>query len=191
MAADDCGPTSHGNPDVPTAALTDLMAQARRIRDDHFGRTLTYSPKVFIPLTRLCRDVCHYCTFAQVPNRVTSPFMALEDVLQVARDGEAAGCTEALLTLGEKPELRYRVARDWLHARGYQTTIDYVVAACKAIVEQTSLVPHVNAGNLTRSQLRRLRPVMGSVGLMLESGATALIASGYPHFDFPVKDPWR
>lgn len=174
-----------------TEDLPALLEQARWVRDEHFGRTLTYSPKVFIPLTQLCRDVCHYCTFAQVPSRLSAPFMTLDEVVDVARNGEGAGCSEALLTLGEKPELRYRVARDWLSERGYATTVDYVVAACDAIVRETSLVPHVNAGNLTRGELQRLRPVMASFGLMLESGATALLGRDGPHFGSPDKTPWR
>ena len=190
-APSDTAMGDYGPVPTPSSGVADLQSRARLIRDGQFGHTLTYSPKVFIPLTKLCRDVCHYCTFAQVPSRLSAPFMRLDEVIEVARSGEAAGCTEALLTLGEKPELRYRAARDWLRSEGYETTVDYVVAACEAIVSNTGLVPHVNAGNLTYSELRRLRPVMGSFGLMLESGASELLAREGPHFGSPDKTPWR
>ena len=164
---------------------------ARERRDSSFGRVITYSPKVFIPLTQLCRDVCHYCTFAQSPSRLAAPYMTLDEVLAVAREGQAAGCTEALLTLGEKPELRYKAARVWLAENGYSSTVDYVTAACKAIVAETTLIPHVNAGTLSRAELAQLRPVMGSFGLMLESGSPALLARDGAHFGSPDKKPWR
>ena len=168
-----------------------LVGQARDRRDHYFGRVITYSPKVFIPLTQLCRDVCHYCTFAQPPSRLAAAYMSLDEVLAVARAGEAAGCTEALLTLGEKPELRYKAARTWLKEQGYSSTIDYVIAACEVILKETTLIPHVNAGTLTRRELARLRPVMGSFGLMLESGSPALLARDGAHFGSPDKRPWR
>lgn len=164
---------------------------ARERRDSSFGRVITYSPKVFIPLTQLCRDVCHYCTFAQPPSRLAAAYMTLDEVLAVAKQGQAAGCTEALLTLGEKPELRYKSARVWLADNGYSSTVDYVIAACKAIVAETTLIPHVNAGTLSRAELAKLRPFMGSFGLMLESGSSALLARDGAHFGSPDKSPWR
>lgn len=173
------------------AELEAIMGEARERRDRSFGRVLTYSPKVFIPLTQLCRDVCHYCTFAKSPSRLSAAFMTLDEVLAVAREGEAAGCTEALLTLGEKPELRYKAAREWLAEHGYATTVDYVIAACKVIVEETGLIPHVNAGTVSSVELARLRPFMGSFGLMLESGSPALLARDGAHFGSPDKTPWR
>ena len=174
-----------------TTELAAMISHARELRDDSFGRVITYSPKVFIPLTQLCRDVCHYCTFAQPPSRLKAAYMTLDEVLAVAREGQAAGCTEALLTLGEKPELRYKAAREWLKENGYSSTVEYVVAACKLIIKETTLIPHVNAGTLSRIELAQLRPVMGSFGLMLESGSPSLLARDGAHFGSPDKNPWR
>jgi len=180
-----------GFPVAPDTPLEDLQSQARRLRDKAFGGLVTYSPKVFIPLTQLCRDVCHYCTFAQSPRQLESPFLTPEAVLEIARAGEQAGCREALLTLGEKPERRYRVAREWLSERGYASTIEYVVAICELLLAETRLLPHVNAGTLTRGEIARLRPVMASMGLMLESGSPDLLAKDRPHYGSPDKAPWR
>src|SRR5215218_1952024 len=125
--------------------LDELMAEAREVRERSRGPLVTYSPKVFIPLTKLCRDVCHYCTFARPPRRGERAFMSIDEVLAVARAGERAGCTEALFTLGDKPELRYRAARDELAALGFASTIDYLAHCASAVLEQTSLLPHCNA----------------------------------------------
>jgi FO synthase len=141
------------------------FAQARRAN----GYVVTYSPKVFIPLTKLCRDRCGYCTFAQAPAHVVAPYMSLDEVMAVAQAGLAAGCTEALFTLGERPELRYDEAARWLAARGYQSTVDYVASAAQMVLESTGLLPHVNAGALYRHELEQLRAVSASQGMMLES----------------------
>src|SRR6478609_6160663 len=130
----------------PRAPLHELMAAARKVRDDERGRLVTYSPKVFVPLTKLCRDVCHYCTFARPPRRGERAYMTIDEVLEVARAGERAGCREALFTLGDKPELRYRAARDELAELGYESTLDYLAAAAAAVLEETSLLPHLNPG---------------------------------------------
>ena len=173
---------------LPLGELCQLASEkANRYYDD----VLTYSPKVFIPLTRLCRDVCHYCTFAKTPKRVAAPFMSLDEVRNVAVAGEAAGCSEALLTLGEKPEMRYKAAQDWLAQRGYASTVDYIEAACRVILSETSLLPHVNAGTLSFGELKKLRPVMASMGIMLESGSSRLMLRGNAHFGSPDKTPWR
>lgn len=172
--------------DLPTETL---LAHAAAMRDGAFGHRITYSRKVFVPLTELCRDVCHYCTFAKAPRRVAAPFMTVEQVLAVVRQGQAAGCNEVLLTLGEKPELRYAVARDWLAAQGYASTIDYVRAVCEVILGETGLLPHVNAGTMTREELAALREVAPSMGLMLESGSERLCQRGQPHFGSPDKQP--
>src|SRR5216110_3139731 len=128
------------------APLDELMAAARAVREVERGRLVTYSPKVFIPLTKLCRDVCHYCTFARPPRRGERAYMTIDEVLEVARAGEAAGCREALFTLGDKPELRYRAARDELASLGFASTREYLVAAARAVFEETSLLPHLNPG---------------------------------------------
>lgn len=172
--------------DLPTEAL---LAGAAAARDRAFGHRISYSRKVFVPLTELCRDVCHYCTFAKVPRRLAAPFMTMEQVLAVVRQGQATGCNEVLLTLGEKPELRYAIARDWLAENGYASTIDYVRAVCERILAETGLLPHVNAGTMTRGELASLREVAPSMGLMLESGSERLCQRGQPHFGSPDKQP--
>src|SRR5207248_11492441 len=121
--------------------LEDLCAEARALRDEGHGRLVTYSPKVFIPLTKLCRDVCHYCTFARPPRRGERAYMALDEVLSIARAGAAAGCHEALFTLGDKPELRYRAAREELARLGCETTLEYLARACRRVLEETGLLP--------------------------------------------------
>src|SRR6185437_11001007 len=147
--------------------LDELCAEARALRNQGHGRLVTYSPKVFIPLTKLCRDVCHYCTFAHPPRRGERAYMSIEEVLAVARAGAAAGCREALFTLGDKPELRYRVAREELEALGFATTIEYLARCASLVLEETGLLPHVNPGVLTRGDARALRAVSVSQGLMV------------------------
>jgi FO synthase len=169
--------------------LPALVEAAGAIRDAAFGSVVTYSRKVFIPLTHLCRDVCHYCTFATTPRRIEHAYMPLERVLEIAREGAAAGCREALFTLGEKPELRYRAAREWLEAHGYDTTLDYLEAAARAVFEETGLIPHLNPGTMTPEELERLRSVSGSMGIMLESTSARLCDKGMPHYGSPDKEP--
>jgi FO synthase len=168
------------------ADLDDLLAEARARRREAL---VTYSPKVFIPLTKLCRDVCGYCTFARPPRRGERAFMTIDEVLGVARAGAAAGCREALFTLGDKPELRYKVARDELRALGCETTVEYLARAARIVLEETGLLPHLNPGVLTREDLLLLRPVSASMGLMLESASRRLLARGGPHWASPDKDP--
>src|SRR5581483_2580108 len=138
------------------------MASARATRERVRGRLVTYSPKVFVPLTQLCRDVCHYCTFARPPRKGERAYMTIDEVLEVARAGEAAGCREALFTLGDKPELRYRAAREELAALGFGSTIDYLAHCAGAVLAETSLLPHANPGVLTREHVTTLRPVTAS-----------------------------
>ena len=147
----------------------DLFALARARRDAAFGSVVTYSPKVFIPLTMLCRDKCGYCTFAQPPARLDTPYLEPDDVLAIARQGAELGCHEALFTLGEKPELRYPVARDWLNRHGYDSTVHYVAAMAQLVLDETGLLPHGNTGAMNRDELALLRPVTPSQGMMLES----------------------
>ena len=142
-----------------------------------------------MPLTKLCRDVCHYCTFAHPPRRGERAFMTMDEVLEVARAGAAAGCREVLFTLGDKPELRYRAARDELAALGAETTIDYLERSARAVLEETGLLPHLNPGVLTAADYARLRPVSASMGLMLESTSERLARRGGPHFGSPDKSP--
>lgn len=172
-----------------TTDLERLMSEASRLRDAGFGKTLTYSRKVFIPLTQLCRDVCHYCTFAKTPKNLTTPYLTLEEVLDIAREGKKTGCKEALFTLGERPEERYEAARSWLADNGYKSTLDYVRAAAKAVFEETGLIPHLNPGCLTTDEILELRPYAGSMGTMLESASPRLCEKGMPHFGSPDKTP--
>src|SRR3954449_2963858 len=169
--------------------LEDLCAEARALRDEGHGCVVTYSPKVFIPLTKLCRDVCHYCTFARPPRRGERAYLTVDEVLAIARAGAASGCREALFTLGDKPELRYRAARDELAALGHTTTLEYVRRAAAAVLDETGLLPHLNPGVLTRDDVRALRPVSASMGLMLETTSERLSARGGPHFGSPDKAP--
>lgn len=166
-----------------------LLAAAAARRDAHHGRLISYSRKVFIPLTQLCRDVCHYCTFAHPPRRGERAYMTPDQVLAVAEAGARAGCNEALFTLGDKPELRYRVAREELAALGHATTLDYLREMALLVFEQTGLLPHLNAGVMTEAELAKLREASVSQGLMLESTAPALRQRGGCHFGSPDKDP--
>ncbi len=179
-------PTTATAIDLRGVALEEMAAlafdRARAVR----GNVVTYSPKVFIPLTHLCRDRCGYCTFAQAPARVSAPYMSLDEVMEIAQAGRAAGVTEALFTLGERPELRYDEAARWLAARGYRSTVDYVANAAQMVLESTGLLPHVNAGALYDFELRQLRAVSASQGMMLES-----LADLPAHRLSPDKEPER
>ena len=169
------------------APLPDLMAEARAIRDDAFGNRVTYSPKVFIPLTMLCRDRCGYCTFAQPPARLEAPYLSPSQVRALAVAGARVGCHEALFTLGEAPEERYPVAREWLTENGYASTIDYVIAMARLVLDETGLLPHANAGALPAAELEALRRVAPSQGAMVESLRSDLDC----HRGAPDKTPER
>ncbi|MFI9643932.1 bifunctional FO biosynthesis protein CofGH [Micromonospora sp. NPDC051925] len=175
--------------------LDELLRIAGEVRDAGLrdaGRpgVVTYSKKVFIPLTRLCRDRCHYCTFATVPHRLPAAFLETDEVLAIARQGAALGCKEALFTLGDRPEERWPAARAWLDERGYDSTVDYLRACAVAVLEETGLLPHLNPGVLSWSELHRLKPVAPSMGMMLETTATRLWSEpGGPHFGSPDKEP--
>jgi FO synthase len=170
------------------APLDDLLAEARRLRR---GPLVTYSPKVFVPLTTLCRDVCGYCTFARPPRRGERAYLTEEDVLAIARAGAEAGCREALFTLGDKPELRYEVARRELRELGCETTLEYLARCARLVLEETGLLPHLNPGVMTREELAGLRPVSASMGIMLETTADRLAEKGGPHWASPDKVPAR
>ncbi|MGC9666802.1 bifunctional FO biosynthesis protein CofGH [Planosporangium sp. 12N6] len=176
-------------------ALERLLEIAAGVRDAGLvdvGRpgVVTYSKKVFIPLTRLCRDRCHYCTFVTVPHRVPAPYLERDEVLAIARQGAELGCKEALFTLGDRPETRWPQARAWLEERGYESTLDYVRASAIAVLEETGLLPHLNPGVLSWAELQRLKPVAPSMGMMLETTATRLWSEpGGPHYGSPDKEP--
>src|SRR5499425_136321 len=175
--------------------LDALLAHAGRVRDAGLEAArrpgiITYSRKVFIPLTRLCRDRCGYCTFATVPHRLHSLYLGPDEVLDIARQGAQLGCKEALFTLGDRPELRWRQAREWLDARGYDDTLSYVRAMAIRVLEETGLLPHLNPGVLSWQDFQRLKPVAPSMGMMLETTAARLFTErGGPHFGSPDKDP--
>ncbi|HEX6490213.1 MAG TPA: 5-amino-6-(D-ribitylamino)uracil--L-tyrosine 4-hydroxyphenyl transferase CofH [Gaiellaceae bacterium] len=166
-----------------------LAAEARGLRQLGHGSLVTYSPKVFIPLTKLCRDICGYCTFARPPRRGERAYLSEEEVLEVARAGASAGCREALFTLGDKPELRYRAAREELAALGCETTLEYLARCARLVLEETGLLPHLNPGVLSLQDVCALRQVSVSQGLMLETTAARLAARGGPHWASPDKLP--
>ena len=170
-------------------ALQALMAVAGRVRDAAHGSRITYSRKVFIPLTHLCRDSCGYCTFAWPPKGDLPAYLSPDEVVAIARRGAAAGCKEALFTLGDKPEDRYPAASQWLAARGYATTLEYLRAVAIAVIEETGLIPHLNPGVMSWTEMSSLKHVAGSMGLMLESSSARLLGKGLPHFNAPDKDP--
>ncbi|MFP5225532.1 MAG: 7,8-didemethyl-8-hydroxy-5-deazariboflavin synthase CofG, partial [Actinomycetota bacterium] len=171
--------------------LERLMAAARSIREaGPHPRTISLSKKVFIPLTRLCRDRCGYCTFATTPEQVPSPYLDIEQVVEIATAGQQAGCKEALFTLGDRPEKRYPEARAWLASRGYDSTLDYLRAASIAVIENTGLLPHLNPGVMSYSEMSALKPVSASMGMMLETTSEALYRTpGAAHHGSPDKNP--
>src|SRR5438132_1493570 len=173
------------------APLDELCAEAQAVRARSRGVLVTYSPKVFVPLTKLCRDVCHYCTFARPPRRGERAYLRVDEVLEIARAGAAAGCTEALFTLGDKPELRYRAARDELRELGVETTLEYLARAARLVLDETGLLPHLNPGVMTREDLAGLREASVSMGIMLETASERLSRRGGPHFGSPDKLPAR
>src|SRR4051794_28296790 len=176
-------------------ALADLCGSAARVRDQGLtdaGRpgVITYSKKVFIPLTRLCRDRCHYCTFATTPNRVHAAFLSPDEVLAIASQGAALGCKEALFTLGDRPEDRWPAAREWLDAHGYDSTLAYLPAMAVMVLEKTGLLPHLNPGVMSWAELQRLKPVAPSMGMMLETTSRRLFEDPHgAHYGSPDKDP--
>ncbi|HUY86940.1 MAG TPA: hypothetical protein VMU77_07470, partial [Acidimicrobiales bacterium] len=155
--------------DLLTSPLGELLEMASAVRNVAHGNRITYSPKVFIPLTMLCNDRCGYCTFAKPPARLESPYLPIDEVLEIATRGRDAGCHEALFTLGERPEDRYPAAADWLASHGYSSTVDYLYHAANAVIVETGLLPHLNAGALPHHELARLRDVSASQGMMVES----------------------
>ncbi len=168
-----------------------LATAAAALRTQGWGNHVTYSRKVFVPLTQLCRDVCHYCTFAKAPRSLAKPFLSPEDVLTIARQGAAVGCKEVLFTLGDKPEARYATARTALAELGYDSTLAYLEHVARRVVAETGLLPHLNPGLMAAADLQRLRAVAPSMGIMLESASPRLSERGMPHFGSPDKQPTR
>ena len=168
--------------------LDDLMQKAKEVRGDD-KKVITYSKKVFIPLTELCRDVCHYCTFAKAPKKLDAPYLEPDQVLAIAEQGKEQFVKEALFTLGEKPEMRYQVAKDHLQKLGFETTIEYLGSMSKLVYEETGLLPHLNPGNMTLLEMEKLREYSVSMGIMLESSSERLCGKGGPHFGSPDKQP--
>jgi FO synthase len=171
--------------------LPDLLAQSEDMTLGHFGPLVTYSRKVFIPLTKLCRDVCHYCTFAQAPKQGGAAYLSAEEVLAIARAGIAAGCREALFTLGDQPEARYVVARDALAKLGHGSTLSYLREMAELVLNETGLLPHLNPGLMNEADYAALRPVAASMGIMLETSSNRLSEPGGPHYGSPDKLPAR
>lgn len=169
--------------------LGQLLHQSEQLTLQGHGPLVTYSRKVFIPLTKLCRDVCHYCTFAHRPSELDAPFLEPEEVLSIAQAGEAQGCREALFTLGDQPEARYRAAREWLDGRGFASTLEYLAYVAQLVLGETSLLPHLNPGIMGKADYAALRPLSASMGLMLESSSDRLCKKGMPHYGSPDKNP--
>ncbi|MFC4314609.1 bifunctional FO biosynthesis protein CofGH [Steroidobacter flavus] len=168
-----------------------LVPRATDLREQGWGMRVSYSRKVFVPLTQLCRDVCHYCTFAKTPSHLSTPYLTPDDVLRIVRDGAALGCKEVLFTLGDQPELRYARARDALAELGFQTTLTYLEHVAALVLRETGLLPHLNPGLMNAEDLARLRRVAPSMGIMLESASERLCERGGPHFGSPDKVPSR
>ena len=189
-ASDGVLPTSQEALELANFSDTATLAElASEIRDREFQNLVTYSRKAFLPLTHLCRDVCHYCTFAQTPRHIPSPYLSLDEVIKVTKEAASLGCKEALFTLGEKPELRYRVAREWLAEHGYESTVAYLHDAAEAVLKESGMLPHLNPGNLTAEEFDSLRHVAPSMGIMLESASDRLCEKGMPHYGSPDKVP--
>jgi 7,8-didemethyl-8-hydroxy-5-deazariboflavin synthase CofG subunit len=175
--------------DLEELDLDELFRAAAELRERRTGAIVTYSRKVFIPLTNLCRDRCGYCTFARDSNDPSAHTMTPEEVLAVAEAGRRAGCKEALFSLGERPEIRYPAYRRKLNGEGYASTIDYLAAMCRLVFEQTGLLPHANPGTMTRAEMEKLQPFNASVGMMLESASSRLLQPGEAHHACPDKAP--
>ncbi|WP_163577257.1 7,8-didemethyl-8-hydroxy-5-deazariboflavin synthase CofG [Halomonas faecis] len=169
--------------------LDEFSRRAALVRDEHWGKTLTYSRKVFVPLTNMCRDDCGYCTFVQKPGSPNARLMTPDEVMAVVRKGERLGCKEVLFSLGEKPELRYPEAREALARLGHVSMIDYLIEMCRRVLDETSLLPHVNAGTLSDEEVARLKPVSVSMGMMLENVSRRLLQRGQAHYACPDKVP--
>ncbi len=169
--------------------LQGLLTTAAQLRDRHKGRIVTFSPKVFVPLTNLCRDFCGYCTFRKAPDEPGGKTMTLEEVLRVVNQGKRLGCTEVLFSLGDKPEAIYPEMKQFLAARGHQRTLDYLYEACRVVLEETGMLPHANPGVMGKADLQRLKEVNVSMGLMLESVSERLLLPGGAHDDAPDKKP--
>jgi len=167
----------------------DLFQAAAQLRELRTGRTISYSRKVFIPLTNLCRDRCGYCTFAREQGDPRAHTMTPDEVAGVAEAGRRAGCKEALFSLGERPEIRYPAYREWLAANGYASTIDYLAAMCRLVLEQTGLLPHANPGTMNRAEIEKLQPFNASMGMMLETVSDRLLRPGEAHHACPDKVP--
>jgi FO synthase len=169
----------------------ELRARARTRREIRWGNVVTYSRTVFVPLTNLCRDTCGYCTFAKKPGEPGAGYLLPDQVMEIVRRGERLGCKEALFSLGERPELRYPEARQMLDRLGHQTTLDYVVAMCRRVLRESTLVPHVNSGTLSKEEVAQVKSVSGSLGLMLESVSRRLVQRGMAHYACPDKVPLK
>ncbi len=169
-------------------ALEELLEQARLLRDQE-KQVITFSKKVFIPLTMLCRNVCHYCTFAKVPKNLNNPYLRPEAILEIAQKGKVQHCKEALFTLGDKPEFRYQIAKKDLRYLGYKTTLDYLADMAQLVLDETGLLPHFNPGTMTIEEIQRLRAISPSMGIMLESSSKRLCMKGQAHYGSPDKNP--
>ena len=177
------------DPTFAKADTTELLSRAAAVRDRFWGDNVTYSRKVFVPLTNMCRDTCGYCTFVKHPSDPDARIMTPEQVLKVAKKGIENGCKELLFSLGEKPELRYEQAKKSLAKLGYESMTQYLADMCALVLKETNLLPHVNAGTLSDDEIDLLKPVSASMGMMLETVSRRLVRKGMPHHGCPDKIP--
>ena len=169
--------------------LDSLLEEANKIRDLHWGKTITYSRKVFVPLTNMCRNTCSYCTFVKSPDSDEATILSKDQVIDIIKKGQKKGCKEVLFSLGEKPELRYPIARRALKRLGFNSMVDYLKEVCQLTLQMSNLIPHVNAGTLSLEDIKKLKPVTASMGMMLETTSKRLTRKGQPHYACPDKVP--
>ena len=169
--------------------LDNLLEEANKIREQHWGKTITYSRKVFVPLTNMCRNTCSYCTFVKDPKSDEATILTKDQVIDIIKEGQKKGCKEVLFSLGEKPELRYPIARRALKKLGFNSMVDYLKEVCQLTLQMSNLIPHVNAGTLSLEDIKKLKPVTASMGMMLETTSKRLTRKGQPHYACPDKVP--
>ena len=169
--------------------LDNLLEESNKIREQHWGKTITYSRKVFVPLTNMCRNTCSYCTFVKDPDSDEATILTKDQVIDIIKEGQKQGCKEVLFSLGEKPELRYPIARRALKKLGFKSMVDYLKEVCQLTLQMSNLIPHVNAGTLSLEDIKKLKPVTASMGMMLETTSKRLTRKGQPHYACPDKVP--
>ncbi len=169
--------------------LASLMNEAKKIRNKSYGNKITYSRKVFVPLTNICRNQCGYCTFVQDPESPSAKVLSPDDVMEIVSKGEKYGCKEVLFSLGEKPELKYGSVLNKLNSFGHSTLVNYLASMCQLVIKETNLLPHTNIGTLNKNEIETLKPVTASMGMMLETTSEKILKKGGAHYKCPDKVP--